>query len=557
MRIPDIAKAIKATGVSFDFIGFDACLMATLETALALDPCADYLIASEETEPGIGWYYTNWLTALGRNTSMATTEIGKMIIDDFVSVCGQRCAGQKATLSLIDLSELSRTVGDDLAAFSAATADMISGSGYSEVSQARANTKEFAASNKIDQIDLVHLAKNLNTKESKALADTLLSAVKYNKTSSNVSNAYGISAYFPYRSTSKVNSAVSQLDALGFDEEYTACVKKFASLEVTGQVAGGGTDSPFGSLFGSLLGGGSGSSGAGSLVGSLLGGPGGQGALGSIVGSLLGGETGSSGSSGGVTDIVGALLGGGSGGQSTANSALSALLGGAGIFDRSLTEEELVSMVEENAIDNDLLVWTDDGEYKVLRLTEKQWALVSDLLLNVFLDDGNGYIDLGLDNIFSWTENGDLVGAYDDMWVSLNGQPVAYYYVDEYDTDTGAVVTGRVPVLLNDSRAELLITFENGDGYVSGARFVYADGETETVAKADVELTETDVIQPICDRYTYEGEYEDTYRLGAPITFGSGITVSDVTLNPNDGKAVASYVLIDRFNTEHWTPVIE
>ena len=31
---------------------------------MVLEPYADYMIASEETEPGIGWYYTGWLTAL-------------------------------------------------------------------------------------------------------------------------------------------------------------------------------------------------------------------------------------------------------------------------------------------------------------------------------------------------------------------------------------------------------------------------------------------------------------------------------------------------------------
>ncbi|MCR5235609.1 MAG: hypothetical protein K6E34_00220 [Lachnospiraceae bacterium] len=36
----------------FDFIGFDACLMATVETAYMLSPYADYMIASEEFEPG-------------------------------------------------------------------------------------------------------------------------------------------------------------------------------------------------------------------------------------------------------------------------------------------------------------------------------------------------------------------------------------------------------------------------------------------------------------------------------------------------------------------------
>ena len=87
MNLANVSKALKAGGVKFDFIGFDACLMATAETALMLDDYADYLIASEETEPGVGWYYTNWLTKLGSNTSMPTTEIGKNIVDDFVATC--------------------------------------------------------------------------------------------------------------------------------------------------------------------------------------------------------------------------------------------------------------------------------------------------------------------------------------------------------------------------------------------------------------------------------------------------------------------------------------
>ena len=53
MGLANINKALKDGGVKFDFIGFDACLMATAETALMLDQHADYLIASEETEPGI------------------------------------------------------------------------------------------------------------------------------------------------------------------------------------------------------------------------------------------------------------------------------------------------------------------------------------------------------------------------------------------------------------------------------------------------------------------------------------------------------------------------
>ena len=77
MTLAGIHTALENAKTSFDFIGFDACLMATAENALMLNPYADYLIASEETEPGVGWYYTNWLSELGKNTSMPTIEIGK------------------------------------------------------------------------------------------------------------------------------------------------------------------------------------------------------------------------------------------------------------------------------------------------------------------------------------------------------------------------------------------------------------------------------------------------------------------------------------------------
>ena len=72
MTLKGIDQALDSGGVYFDFIGFDTCLMGTVENALMLTAHADYLIASEETEPGLGWYYTNWLSRLSANTSMPT-----------------------------------------------------------------------------------------------------------------------------------------------------------------------------------------------------------------------------------------------------------------------------------------------------------------------------------------------------------------------------------------------------------------------------------------------------------------------------------------------------
>ena len=167
---PGLDEALKDAGVKFDFIGFDACLMATAETALMLAEHADYLIASEETEPGVGWYYTDWPTALGKNPSMPTIEIGRNIVDSFVETCAQKCRGQLTTLSVIDLAELEATLPQALADFSRSTSRMIEAKEYQTVSNARNEAREFAQSSKIDQVDLVHLAKNLGTQEGEALA---------------------------------------------------------------------------------------------------------------------------------------------------------------------------------------------------------------------------------------------------------------------------------------------------------------------------------------------------------------------------------------------------
>ena len=226
--------------------------MATVENGLMLDQYADYMIASEETEPGIGWYYTNWLTALSGNTSMPTIEIGKNIVDDFISTCNRDCRGQSATLSVVDLAELSYTVPTPFKAFSESLTDMISNQQYTEISTARNVTREFARSSAIDQIDLVHFAQNVGNDEGKKLSDVLLSAVKYNRTSSNMTNSYGMSIYFPYRKTSKVDTALNTYDAIGMDASYAKCIREFASLEVSGQVSTGGTSSPFPSLLGDL-----------------------------------------------------------------------------------------------------------------------------------------------------------------------------------------------------------------------------------------------------------------------------------------------------------------
>ena len=59
MAVETIAQTIKAAGLRFRYIFFDACLMQSLEVAYALREATDWVIASPMAIPGAGAYYTH------------------------------------------------------------------------------------------------------------------------------------------------------------------------------------------------------------------------------------------------------------------------------------------------------------------------------------------------------------------------------------------------------------------------------------------------------------------------------------------------------------------
>ena len=548
MGLGGIDSALKNAGTSFDFIGFDACLMATLETGLMLDDYADYMIASEETEPGIGWYYTNWLTKLSQNTSMPTIEIGKNIVDDFVSECNRRCAGQKTTLSVVDLAELSATVPTTLKDFASGTSKLLTGSEYKTVSDARSGTREFAASSRIDQVDLVHLCYNLGTPESEALAKSLLGAVKYNKTSSSMTNAYGISIFFPYKNKSYVKSAVNTYNAIGLDSEYSRCIQQFATLQQGGQM---GSSSSYGA-------------GGGLDITSLLGG------------------LSSSGSSGG--------------GGADFSSILGSLLGGRSL---DIDPDTAAQVLEDNRFDAAKLVWTSENGHKLLKLDAADWEQVHSLQLNVFYNNGERLINLGLDNQYSFTKDGALLGEYNCTWVAMGTydeannrvedvQAVMFNFQDAVLEGSKLTTTGTVPVLLNGELANLVVVFEDdirsGDAlnsYVAGVRYDYGTPEAEDVYNAEAkvaELQDGDEIQFVADCYTLDGEYEDTFKIGQAITYrllnadekedGEGFDRADFVPEGNlivgytdmseiKDNLVATFLFTDIYDNEHWSAALD
>ncbi len=82
-------------------------------------------------------------------------------------------------------------------------------------------------------------------------------------------------------------------------------------------------------------------------------------------------------------------------------------------------------------------------------MSEKEWELVHSIEMCVFINDGNGFIDLGRDNVFEFNDDGDLIVEFDGTWITLNGRIVSYY-ISSYDVKGDSyTIMGRIPSLLN------------------------------------------------------------------------------------------------------------
>lgn len=216
-----------------EFIGFDACLMANAEIANALEPYSNYLIASQESEPGCGWYYQFLADIADLSTG---AEIGQVICDYYVEGCKNEDVydGWEITLSVMDLNayaEVETAIAD---LFGQADSN-ITASNFSEYAEARINTKKIASTytgeDSLELIDFMHYASNLasiHPDEADALYEALDNFVVYN--SSNTANENGVSVYNPYEAKENASYFLSEFATFDFTQEYTNYINSFNDL---------------------------------------------------------------------------------------------------------------------------------------------------------------------------------------------------------------------------------------------------------------------------------------------------------------------------------------
>lgn len=470
MRLQNLKKAFEAVDCHFDFVGFDACLMGTVETAYMLSPFADYLIASEEMEPGNGWYYTNWIKMLMEDPESSPEKLGKQIIDDFAS--SNEKSGDNYTLSLTDLKKTDR-IYEALIDFARnSEISVVKDQEYSSIAKARSDARSFGDRN-YEQMDIIDFIDKTSIKGNEELKKAISDAVIYQK--SNMKGANGMAMYYPNRSLEKFDQMLGLFDALKFDTAYKESLSGLCTIMAQ-------------------------------------------------------------------TDIE--------------------TREGSGYTKKVWYRNDIAKQYKEETDTKipKLIPYREmDGDY-VIDITPEQLDIMTYGALEVWLDTGEGYMEMGM-NIWGDDKDEDnIVAGFDNAWVTLDDVFVPFYMQDlGMRTDGSAYEYGYVPAILNDNdyiyiRVEF-IQPEHGEGWatVQGYWLVEEmDSEGGDGIRNLKQLKPGDTLDYVSFTYDYEGK-----KLG-PCQMGDRVTVPEEELKVGylimDGaETIIRFILEDVYKNTYYT----
>ena len=248
LEIGDLRKGVADSGIHFYFVGFDACLMSTVEVAAALEEHADYLIASEETEPSGGWSYTPFLSQLSARPGIDMREIAPRIVDDFVND-PTSTKYDNNTLAVLDLSKLP-AVQSAVSGYLESIREHLAES-YDILSLSRSRTRSYGGG-LYEQVDLLDLMEQLPVYLSdpaaggsappdltgiESAADAVRKALKEMTvyTRSMDARSSGLAVYFPYLLPDRYDGVAESMREIGYGDEYFRFFEGFLNYVVAEQ----------------------------------------------------------------------------------------------------------------------------------------------------------------------------------------------------------------------------------------------------------------------------------------------------------------------------------
>jgi hypothetical protein len=200
-------------GAKIDVVGMDACLMSGMEIAYQLQDTANFMIGSEEVEPGDGWPYDKLLDAIARKPAITAAQLGTALVKAYV----QFYSSDAVTQSCLDLSkaESAAKAVDALAA--ALITSIKKPAEFMVFTKAVKSAQRFDMKDYLDLYDLCRLlnlrsgvaaVKNAAKQVMTALTGSLVVAEGHKGAA--VANSKGVTIYFPF--ANDVTVAYDKLD---------------------------------------------------------------------------------------------------------------------------------------------------------------------------------------------------------------------------------------------------------------------------------------------------------------------------------------------------------
>lgn len=211
MSLEGMSKGLAASGVHLEALMLDTCLMASLETAQAVQPYANYLIAAEETVPGYGSAYDTWLQYLYDYPYVDGRQFGKVFCD----YAQQKYAeidndyyNKTLTFSVIDLKKLDAVTAAFEAMFVEINGLLTDPEAFGRFTYLIQNTESFAAPEMLDLQDFAMRASRygLSIETVGAVIEAVSEAVVHNVKGLLHSYSHGISFWY------KPNARQDELD---------------------------------------------------------------------------------------------------------------------------------------------------------------------------------------------------------------------------------------------------------------------------------------------------------------------------------------------------------
>lgn len=252
LTIDEIQDALHSAGVFFDFIGMDCCIMSTLETCCAFYDYCDYAILSEDFESGLGWAYTNWIKKLYANTSIPTTELGTIIVDDMVSANTRDSEwGDESIMTLIDESMI-KVLYTAWTDFAYANTNTLTSKNYSRAMKPKQGgrvhpllkrglwdsfysyyTEDEYSLSDYYEVDIMSAASSISSGQSDVLQAALAATLVHTAYTSGDSNLTGLAVTLPYGDSEAYSSMRTIFSNIGMDSKYISWLEQFVYSEAS------------------------------------------------------------------------------------------------------------------------------------------------------------------------------------------------------------------------------------------------------------------------------------------------------------------------------------